>query len=153
MQGSPVSMDTSNSFTVSPPQAASSDVPCAIAHNRMAVHLPPFFPLISSSALPCPALPLRFLSLQMPDQSMLPKLPRPTPQATSRPHSSLLHHHRSTAEEAFPRLHRHRHRHIQKPPHQPSFLPSRPNSTACSILNHFRSRFVRSAWQVELRPM
>ena len=31
VQGSPVSIDTSNSFTVSPPHAASSDVPCAIA--------------------------------------------------------------------------------------------------------------------------
>lgn len=33
MQGSPVSIDTSNSFTVSPPHAASSDVPCAIAQS------------------------------------------------------------------------------------------------------------------------
>lgn len=74
---------------------------------------------------------------------MLPKLPRPTPQATSRPHPSPVHCRRGDSATPSP--------HTKTS--SPAFLPSRPNCIACSILHHFRCHFVRSAWQVELRAM
>ena len=49
VHGSPVSTETSNSFTVSPPHAASSDVPCAISQEYSSF---PYFDLPFRQAAP-----------------------------------------------------------------------------------------------------